>query len=586
MSYRKGAVAAGLLVFLLAILLYANTLDGQFVFDDLQNVVENRWIRSVSHLPEVFSTHAAGFDEGRDSSYYRPLLHVAYLTTYAIFGLRPWAFHLVNILMHATVSVLVFLTTLRLVTRFESRLQSQPVTGAILALAPALVFASHPVHTESVAWIAGLTDLSYALFFMWGFLAYTRRGLPDTVDRIISAVFLFLAALCKEPALSLPIVLLAYEWIFFPARPRIFFARAARNLLPQAIAAALYLMLRVLAMGGFAPSELPIDLSAGQLFLNASVLFGDYLRLLVAPIDLTAIHGWSPVLSVWTPRAVVGLLLPAVLAVTMWTARRRPLVAMGTVLVLVPLAPALYVPALGADILAERYLYLPTWGFGLLVGCLGAEIVLRAPRLRAAVVVGILLLLSTYSVATVARNAVWRDSLTLWTDAARKAPDSAVAQEYLGFALLEAGRYEESIRANERALVLDDRRANAMVNAGVAYFMIGHHSEAGTWFERAIQTRPGLAEAHSGLGDVLRVQGQTLRAIEVYRQALSLNPTHASAHQGLAIALWASGDPRGALREFEEASRLDPENPQIRENLRRARAAIGGAPADPSGPME
>lgn len=574
------AASPSLVVGLVAMGVYLNTLGHGFVFDDVQNILQNPWIKDPRLLHDIFTRHVAGFDPGLSTSYYRPLMHVLYMLTYQVFGLAPWGFHLVNVLLHAGCSILVLRVSAALWRDLNRSGRGSPLAPGAAPLLAALVFAVHPVHTEAVAWLAGITDLSFVFFFLAAFSLFAAARRPFGPRNLLASAAFFAAALCKEPALILPAVLAAYDVLRRRDKSSPVRATAVR-MLPFAAAALLYLGLRLHALGGFAPSTSHRELSLAAGVVNGIALLANYVWKLVWPVELNALYTFRPIGSLWT---VVGLFslatLFAVIAAAV-LARRRPLVLLGLLLVALPLLPALYIPALGDGVFAERYLYLPVFGFALLLAqCFAA---VRLVDRRAATIAAALplLLVLGYGVGTIRRNGVWRDSLTLWTDVVRKSPDSAAAREYLGFALYSAGRLDEAIASYRRALALDPARADSHLNLGVAYALLGRRDEAIAEYVKALELRPGSAEAHSSLGLALAESGELARGLAELRTALNLNPALPGAHNNLGVALMRSGAVNEATAQFAEAVRLEPGDLVFRRNLDRARSFSAQSPAPP-----
>ncbi|MGD0884816.1 MAG: hypothetical protein ABSA46_08080, partial [Thermodesulfovibrionales bacterium] len=155
-----------LIIFLVCFAVYFNALSNDFAYDDTDQVLKNHWIRDVQYIPDIFSKSVWSFQgETAISNYYRPFMHLIFMLNYYVFGLRPWGFHLVNILFHAGVSILVFVLASRLLRASSnaSRLKEKGFVGSLLSppFLGAVLFATHPIHTEAVAWVAGIPDLSY-----------------------------------------------------------------------------------------------------------------------------------------------------------------------------------------------------------------------------------------------------------------------------------------------------------------------------------------------------------------------------------------------------------------------------------------
>ncbi len=562
------------ILFLVAFAPYLNALSDGFVYDDNVQVVGNFWIRDIRHVFDVFSANVAGFSTGYATSYYRPLMYVAYMVDYQLFGLHAWGFHLVNILFHFGSSILVFFIASRLFETEvppDTRLLSDKALCRQIVSPPfvaALLFAVHPVHTEAVTWIAGLPELTYTFFFLLSFYFYLSLG-PESGKRyLFSAIAFFLATLCKEPAVMLPVLLVAYD--YEPGkemRPLRFLKQYA----PYFLSLGFYLIIRLVVLGDFAPSRRHGELSAFQLVINIFPLFVRYLETLVLPVNLSALHVFSPVRSILEGRSMVSLGVSALFFLLVFISRRKnKAVFLGLVLIVIPLLPALYIPALGENVFAERYLYLPSFGFVLLAGSLVSRISARRAVAAAAIVVS---LAGLYSAGTIMRNPVWKDNYSLWADAVSKSPDSVSAHEYFGYALYERGLLDKAIEQYRLALMLDPARTDAHVNLGLAYFSKGWLEGAVREYQAALTLSPGDVEAHDNLGLAYAGMGLNDKAIEQHLAALRLNPEYANAHNNLGAAYANSGMMDKAVEHFREAVRLRPDNETFRENLSRAYGA-------------
>lgn len=233
-----------LIVLLLASFsVYANALTNGFVYDDNWQVLKNEWIKDVKFIPQIFSESVWAFETGHlSSNYYRPFMHSIYMINYHIFGLSPWGFHLINILFHYGVTVLVFFITFEFL---EKSSPSVSKTSLLPSLIAALLFATHPIHTEAVTWVAGIPDLSFTFFSLLSFYFYARS--QTTINYFSSIVSFSIAVFCKEPALTLPIFFVAYDYFYRKDENRLS-ARLARYI-PFLSVAIIYLILRSHALG-------------------------------------------------------------------------------------------------------------------------------------------------------------------------------------------------------------------------------------------------------------------------------------------------------------------------------------------------
>lgn len=555
---------AGMTLFLLAAVVYLHTLLNGFVYDDLHQVLEDPRIRSFRGIPEIFSSGVWSFKWG-PSSYYRPLMQLSYLLTFQLAGLRAWAFHLVNVLVHALTVVAVFSLAAKVLSQVEHR---EPTR--VGALAAALIYAVHPVLVEPVAWVAAIGDLLMALFFVLACRLYLSALEGSTRCYWATLGCCVLALLAKEPAVTLPAVLLLIDVLWSRERD---LRRAAVRSTPFVITTVIYLIIRNVVLGGIAPPGLHGDLGTVECYLTAVHFLGQYLLKELWPFPLNALYEFHPVASPLDWRFVSSVALCAIAAWAVVAFRHDRRVLLGASLFLVPLLPAMYVPGVGEGGIAERYLCLPTSGFALLLGMVWST---GARRIDHTTLTWIALAILTLavSVVTVSRSFVWRNEESLWTDTVTKSPGSAVAHEFLAYAHFASGRLDRSVEENLIALQLDPRRNNARINLGASYSALGRLEQAATAYYEAIVREPGSFEAHAGLGFVYTEQNRLGEALEEYRIALSINPSHSPSHNGAGVIYGKLGDLRSAEREFAAAVSGDPGNPRYLANLDQVRQAI------------
>ncbi len=563
-----------------SVAVYCNTLLGDFVYDDHALVVQNPWLGDLSYLKEIFTT---GLWEmrGEIGSYYRPLVHLVYMTAYQIFGAQAWGFHLVNVLIHACVSVFVFRIASKLLEAHD-RDSCLPVVPSFIA---ALLFCLHPIHTEAVAWISGIQDMLATLFCLVAFDFHLsgRAGLKS--GPVLAAVSFFLASLSKEPALLLPPLIVAYDFFVGPpdapaASPGPGGSRAASasnsllgRYLPLLAAAGLYFSLRLLALGGMGGVG---GHGAFTSPLNVLALLTEYAKALVIPIDLSVIHVLAPIGSLAEPRALLAIALTAALIAALAVSfKKSRIVFFSILLVLTPLLPALYVPALGrAGVIGERYLYFPSVGFALLTALL-ANRVAFFPKARLPVSAALVLLAALYAAGTIDRNTDWKDEFSLWTATVETAPESPAAHDGLGSALLELDDPAAAIDEFEHALRLDPELASARYHLATALGRSGDEERAVAELHRSLALKPDLAEAHHQLGLVYVKRGNNDKAIEHLAAAVNFDPWFVEAYRDLAFAYRSAGRPEQTIRFLNEAVRLDPDDADTHNNLGVAYAQTG-----------
>ncbi len=483
-------------ILLVSLGVYGNSLLNGFVYDDTMQVLENPWITDAGYLHDIFSKNSWSFRSQRVvSNYYRPLMHVLFMFDYHLFGLKAWGFHLVNLLFHGANAVLVFLIAARLLSAPLSSPSPphrvQVFSGPLIA---ALLFAVHPVHTEAVTWISGLPDLSCSFFFLLSFYLYIRSGGRMKGEYLLSVVSFFFAALSKEPALTLPFILALYDYAFRKAGDRYF--DAFKRYIPFIIVAAIYFGIRFHALGGFAPDKRHADMSIYQWGINIFPLFMQYLGKLIFPVNLNAFYVFHPLPSVFEMKGAFSLIGTAAFAIASRIAfRKSRAVFFSLLFTVITLLPSLYIPGLSFNVFADRYLYLPSAGFVMLPALLVARARARFPERAGTLAAATVIVLGLFSAGTVDRNAVWRDDCTLWADTVKKSPDAALVHVNYGQAIQMTGRRDEAIEHYQIALKLDPNDAITHFDLGLAYFLNGSMDMAVEQFRIVLAQDPDYPNA-------------------------------------------------------------------------------------------
>ncbi|HYA26810.1 MAG TPA: tetratricopeptide repeat protein, partial [Thermodesulfovibrionales bacterium] len=561
-----------LLTVIVSCAVYFNALYGDFVYDDRFQIVKNPWLRDIKNVPMIFSKSVWSFAPGAVvSNYYRPFMHIVYLLNYHLFHLKPWGFHLVNILFHCGASVFVFLIIRELLTERRATISSAYLSPPFIA---AIIFAVHPIHTEAVTWIAGLPDVAFTFFFLLSFFLYIRSKAILSGNYLLSVVCFAIAALFKEPALTLPIILFAYDYVSRPGETR--FLDYLKRYSPYLVVGLCYLVLRIHALGEFAPTKKHVVLSAYEYAINVFPLFVQYLGKLVVPLHLNAFYVFHPIYSLLELKGLLSLIVILSFAVVfVFAIKKDRHVFLGLIFVTVPLLPVLYIPALGENTFTDRYLYLPSVGYVLLLATCVLWVVKKLPGAVRGITVVFVIIAGLFIYGTISRNTVWKDNFELWSDTVKKSPDSVLAHDDLGIALTSRGQVDKAIAEFQIALRLKPDYAEAHYNLGCAYAANGQMDKAIAEYQAALGLEPNLAEAHSNLGNAFAANGQMDMAIAEYRTVLQLQPDFAEAHYNLGNAFVANGQVDMAIAEYQTALDLEPNLAEAHSNLGNAFAANG-----------
>jgi tetratricopeptide (TPR) repeat protein len=541
---------------------YANALTNGFVYDDNWQVLKNEWMKEVKFIPEIFSKSVWAFEtEHSSSNYYRPFMHLIYMINYHIFGLSPWGFHLVNILFHGGVTALVFLITVDFLHKSSPSVSNASLLPALIA---ALLFATHPIHTEAVTWVAGIPDLSFTFFSLLSFYFYTRS---QTTGNYLSSIMSFsIAVFCKEPALTLPIFLVAYDYLYRKEENRST-VRLSRYI-PFISVAIIYLILRAYALGGFAPKQRHAELSNFQYIINVFPLFIQYIKKIFVPLDLNAFYVFHPIASLYEMRGWLSLIITALFVFFSYVAwKKQRAVLFGLIFFAIPLLPVLYIPGLGENTFAERYLYLPSVGLSILVAFFIKWARTEMPKVGYGVALMSFLLIGIYSAGTINRNVVWKDNATLYIDTIKKSPGASIIRNNYGNILERKGRIDEAIEQYQAALTANPNYDVAHSNLGLAFFNKGLIDEAIEQYRIALKLNPAYSNAYNNLGVAYGASGSIDKAIEQLHISIKLNAANADAYSNLGRAYREKGLLDKSIEYFETAVKLDPANSTFRSEL-------------------
>lgn len=567
----------GRVVFLLVAvctLVYANSLSGEFLFDDTEQIVNNGHIRSWWNVVRAFANDVWAFQQSRVTNtipppYYRPLFTIYFTLGYKLFGLWEPGWHLLNLFVHATATVLVY----RVLRRMGG--------GVAAAGFAALLFGVHPAHVESVSWISGIPDPLAALFYLPALLWYVRHRQEGSVGRrwlVLSIIFFALSLLCKETAIVLPGVLFAWE-LAAHGRGHGWVARlkdAALRVAPYVAVAVLYLPLRYAVLGKIGwKHPFMADVPDWAIWMTVPQVVTRYLQHLAVPFDLSLYYGTTFVKGASDPSFVVPALILLALAALLWLCRRRLGAQewMALAMLVAPLLPVLNLKVFHQEyIVQDRYLYLPSIGFCYLVALL---LVRLAERRRTLALALGALLLTGYGVGTVLQNRIWHDGVALWNRALEYAPTAPHAHYNLGIAYARHGDYAAAREAFLDSTRLDPNAANVHNNLALAQDKLGDETGAIASLERALALDPGLHEARNNLGTILFRRKEYGRAREQFEQALHRDPSNASVRFNLARALAASGDHASAIPLFESLLAASPDDSEARFQLALSYEATG-----------
>jgi Flp pilus assembly protein TadD len=582
---RRGRSLPGIwqgAILLASLVLFVRTVGFGWVFDDQMEIVLNSFTHSLRHLPAIFSSTAwAG--SGMETYLYRPLPTATFALNHLVSGLEPWSFHLVNVLLHALVSLLVF----RL-----GRLWGLSATAAGLG---GLLFAVHPVHVEVVAAVFGRKDILAALFTLIMVLLHRQAVRNGGWRLLLPGTAYGLALLSKEVGIMALFLVLLHDWVLGGGvRNLLGSARIPRLYVSYVCVLLVYVLVRNTITGGMAVPETSyldnplVDVSSWVRVLTALVVLGKGLALQLLPLGLSPDYSFNavpPAASFLDPRFLGGLLGVVLVGWSLFALRGRSTIApLATAWYVATILPASNLLVTTGTIFGERLLYLPSVAFCLSLGGLLAWGLSRWTKPALGLSVGLLLALS---LQTVRYSGAWKDDLSLFRWAVDAVPTSSKVHHKLGEELLRAGELGPALASLHRALEIAPDNPFAYRTLEVArrqvaeayltpagdvdparpgprhpevLYLLGQMSrergdlaQTQAFWEEAATSETPHPEAMGDLGVLRLSRGDTVQAMELLTQAVALRPNLASAWYALARIHLAQGhlEPaREALREF------------------------------------
>jgi tetratricopeptide (TPR) repeat protein len=480
---------------------------------------------------------------GAHASNWHPLTWISHQLDCTLFGVRPAGHHFINLLLHVINTLLLFWWLSRS-TGFQGR-------SAFVALA----FGVHPLHVESVAWIAERKDVLSTLFWILTLLAYTWYARRPDVGRYLAVMVFFSAGLLSKPMLvSLPLLLLLLDW--WPLSRKEKWSRLVLEKAPLAGLSALAAAAAIWAQGQggslVALDRLPLELRIA----NAVVSYLHYLGKTAWPVNLAAFYPFPHAIPMWSVAASVAV-LGLITWFALWARRRQPWLAVGWGWYLLTLLPVIGVVQVGQQSMADRYMYVP------LVGLLIA-VVWSLPQTHV-VAASLGFVMAIWAVLSWRQAHVWKDGLTLFTHAIEVTDDNFVAHDNRGVELDRLGRSEEALDEYRETLRIKPADRNGEGNLAQASFAKGERlMESGNLdgavaaFREGLRYRPGNALAQMSYGVTLARLGRSAEARKAFEDSVRADPSSVEAHYDLGLVEQALGDNLGALESYDAALRLRP----------------------------
>jgi len=611
---------------LLIVIVYGNTILNTFHFDDIPSILEKPWIRGLDKVPQFIF-----------SFFQRPLVILSFNLNYSISKFEVWSYHIFNILFHIIATLLVYKLVQQIIFFLKKNSNRNRFYLFSWPYFSALVFAVHPLSTQSVTYISSRSSILATIFYISAlilfFKGFTERKFKRKPGRIYffgSSLFFFLGVLTKEIIITLPAALFIFHFYFIWKKSLgkwiSVYGKWLLLLLIPFLAGVGY---KQIFGGGFLAAS-SAELSSSTWFLTqTSVVPFEYFRKILFPFNLNLDIDF-PILKNWlNPKNWLGLFSMALFIIiwirisigiekkTAWEIEKR-CAGFGFAWIFLTLLPtSSFIPLL--DPVIEHRTYLPLVGFTLVVASIFSWTYLTCLKNNQkrfvffSVQSVMLLILVLFSLIVIDRNKVWKDEFTLWTDAKNKSPGLVRPYNNLGQAHDKVGNYNEAILEFEQALKINPNYFFGLNNLGNIYGKQKKYEEAIKYFKKALNQKSDYSPAYYNIARAYHLTGKKHEAAKAYKKAIQYNPyfeqafynlaylsmelssfdeaienfnkfikmqpNHARAHFGLGNAMMMKGQLDLAMLEYRTSGKLDPKFALPYMNIANIQMQIKNIPA-------
>lgn len=532
----------------LGLICYSNVINSDFVWDDKAFVISNPAIKNLN-TPISFFTNPKTVAYGRLSEdVYRPLMTLSFALDYRFFKLNSHFYHLENVIFHIFNAILLFF------------LLNNIFNNKTLSFLSSLIFLIHPVQTEAVSWISGRADVLFLFFYLSSFLFYVKYKKANKklyLFYLSLALFVF-ALLSKEMAVTLPLVLLVYEF-FFGEKDS--FWKNIRRISIYFLILIFYIVGRYSIIGKITQKHYWGG-SLYRTFLTVLKAVVYYLKILFVPVRLCAnyvIFISKSILEVYVLLSL--MIISAIIGVFIFAVKRSKIIAFGIAFFFITLLPVLNILPIKI-IIAERFLYLPSIGFSIVV----AAMLLWLRRYRVFFVLLTALLICGYTVRTYMRNFVWKDEYSLFSSIIETSPYSYKGHYNLANVYYNKNRYDAAIEEFKKAIKLKPDHFYSHLALGSLLHNKKRYDEALKEYEIALKIKPTTSTLNS-LGVLSFDQNNYEKAIHYYKKAIVLDNNYVTTYINLGNAYYKLGEVDKAKTVWKKALQLNPTLKYIEENL-------------------
>lgn len=555
-----------MLITLVSVVLYANSLNNAFHYDDFGVFVDNEAVKSLKNIPDFFKSVVSASKV--DDTGYRPLLMTTFALNWRFGGNNPLGYHIVNLGVHILNGILVFLILGMLVDSSQNK--AIPLVSAIL-------FIMHPIHTEAINYIHARSSVLATFFILLSwflFIKYNMSAKKRFMYYLGSLLSFVAAVLTKEIGFMLPFVLVLYDF-YFVSQGKIndFKSRLLKQHSLFMILLAGYLFLRFFIVKNIeAPGGSNMTL---QYLLTQLRVIMHYILLILYPINLSVERYVAMSYSIFQPHVIIpalGILLLFFTAIKLY--RRSKLISFSILWFFLALAPvSSIIPMI--IIMNSHRLYFPGVGVAIISAVLLCGLYNIGKQSKNSVffrkmfTVLFGLILVFYSMRILKRNGDWKDEYSLWSKNIKVSPASFRSHNNLGSYYDRKGENEKAMREYEECLRLNPTSEAVFNNLGIVYYRLKMYDKAISAYKSAINLNNDYNDAHNNLGIVYAELGMIKESLEEFKKVIEVNPMHVETYKNIGIIYQKLGDRKNNLYYWKKYIELSPDAPPDRELIKK-----------------
>lgn len=537
------------IIFLISLLTYSNTLFMDFISDDVPAIVLNDFIKNYKNIPSFF---LSGIPHTKPV-HYRPLVYTSLAVDYFFWGLNPLGFHLTNILFHSANSILFFLILLKITQH-----------NLLISFLTTSLFSVYPIHPDLVAWIMARADLFCAFFMLLSFNFYLKYKEIKKINFLILSITTFIfSLLSKEIAVMLILIIIVYELIFIEKQEREIFRLFFLFLIP--------ITLFLIARANFLPQFIILNHPIETRIFSSLTFIKTYFRLLILPINLKVLYHGIPIYETFFNSEVIFsfIILTIVTISFIILGKKNKIFLFGYLWLIINLFPVSGLPKIiEISPIAERYLYIPSFGFFIIVSQIFLILLNNYFSIYKKIVVILIIIIFFLGIVTFNRNFYWKDNLTFLKKMTIDSPNYSEARKILANLYLKIGEYALAESELRKLIELTPEDEDAYNDLGNVYVILGKIDEAEEMFKSALKINPNYHLTAYNLANIYAYKEKFDEAEKLLLKIISSGSAEPFVYKRLGLLYLVTGKIKLAEEKLAIALSLDPEDEETKNYLK------------------